>query len=51
MMGKTRQCTGLPPPLYPLQTQVVMFPIPRESTMEEPCAGVPANAWCMESSD
>jgi hypothetical protein len=39
-------CTGLPPPLYPLQTQVVMFPIPRESSMEEPCAGVPANAWC-----
>ena len=39
-------CAGLPPPLYPLQTQVQLLPIPREPSMSNPCAGVPASSWC-----
>jgi hypothetical protein len=33
---------------YPTQTQVVMRPLPAGlTTMPQPCAGVPANPWCM----
>jgi hypothetical protein len=39
-------CTGLPPPLYPLRTQVRLFPLPHEPGMQDPCAGVPSNSWC-----
>ena len=41
-------CAGLPPPLYPLQTQVQLIPIAREPGMSNPCAGVPANSWCVK---
>jgi len=39
-------CAGLPPPLYPLQTQVKLLPIPKLAGMPDPCAGVPKNNWC-----
>jgi len=39
-------CTGLPAPLYPLQTQVQLLPIPHELGMANPCDGVPQNNWC-----
>jgi hypothetical protein len=44
-------CTGLPFPLnpspvYPVQTQVQLMPIPKEAGMANPCAGVPQNSWC-----
>jgi parallel beta-helix repeat protein len=39
-------CTGLPPPLYPLRTQVKLFPNPHEEGMENPCEAVPQNSWC-----
>jgi hypothetical protein len=33
---------------YPTQTQVVMHPLPTGlQTMPQPCAGVPANPWCV----
>ena len=41
-------CAGLPPPLYPLQTQVQPLPIPREPGMDDLCKGVPENSWCEE---
>jgi hypothetical protein len=41
-------CTGLPPPLYPLRTQVQLFPIPNETGMADPCSGVPQNSWCAQ---
>jgi len=31
---------------YPRAEPVVMRPLPPLSTMPNPCAGVPANAWC-----
>ncbi len=31
---------------YPAFTGVVMHPLPKLATMPNPCAGVPANAWC-----
>jgi hypothetical protein len=31
---------------YPAFTGVVMHPLPKLATMPDPCAGVPANAWC-----
>lgn len=44
-------CTNLPfplnpPPSYPVQTQVKLFPIPHEQSMGDPCKGVPQNSWC-----
>jgi parallel beta-helix repeat protein len=42
----TFACTGLPPPLYPLQTQVQLLPIPHERGMPNACQGVPPNSWC-----
>ena len=32
---------------YPKSTGVVMHPLPTLSSMPNPCAGVPANAWCV----
>jgi hypothetical protein len=47
--GRSRApSAGLPPPLYPLQTQVQLLPIPREPGMDDPCQGVPENSWCEE---
>jgi hypothetical protein len=39
---------GCPPGVhYPKPTHVVMHPLPSDlPTMPDPCAGVPANAWC-----
>jgi hypothetical protein len=31
---------------YPKQTGVVMHSLPKLPAMANPCAGVPANAWC-----
>jgi hypothetical protein len=31
---------------YPKRTQVVMQPLPPQTTMPNPCVGVPANPWC-----
>jgi hypothetical protein len=36
-------CDG---PGYPLTTGVKMAPLPKQATMPDPCAGVPANSWC-----
>ncbi len=36
-------CNGA---VYPATTAVVMFPIPRQAGMPDPCEGVPANSWC-----
>jgi Right handed beta helix region len=33
-------------PGYPQPTTVRLIPIPTEATMDEPCDGVPDNAWC-----
>ncbi len=36
---------------YPTQTKIVMHPLPPGlATMPQPCAGVPANAWCQPPS-
>jgi hypothetical protein len=35
-------------PGYPQPTMVKLMPIPGEPTMDEPCEGVPDNAWCRE---
>jgi hypothetical protein len=32
---------------YPRATQVVLPPLPAQKTMPDPCAGVPANPWCV----
>jgi hypothetical protein len=31
---------------YPRATNVQLMPLPTETTMPDPCAGVPANPWC-----
>ena len=31
---------------YPKRTTVVMAPLPAETTMPDPCLGVPRNPWC-----
>jgi len=43
-------CTGLPPLHVPTETAPVLLPIPREQSMPDPCAGVPANPWCEQVS-
>jgi hypothetical protein len=40
------QCPALPLAKYPRRTQVVMHPLPAQTTMPDPCAGVPQNPWC-----
>src|SRR5437763_957084 len=39
-------CPSLPAASYPRPTHVVLPPVPRQPTMPNPCAGVPANPWC-----
>jgi hypothetical protein len=39
-------CAALPPLHVPTRTGAVLMPIPRELSMPNPCAGVPANPWC-----
>ena len=34
------------PTNYPKKTKVKLVPLPRETSMPNPCAGVPGNAWC-----
>jgi hypothetical protein len=31
---------------YPRLTKVQLIPVPAQRTMENPCLGVPRNAWC-----
>lgn len=35
-------------PGYPPPTTVTLMPIPSEQTMDGPCEGLPANAWCRD---
>ena len=46
--GQYIQCpTGTPAATYPPRGKVVIQPLPQNlPTMPDPCAGVPANAWC-----
>ena len=42
--------TCLPTDNYPRVTHIVMHPLPQHlATMPNPCAGVPANAWCVRT--
>jgi hypothetical protein len=43
-------CASLPLLHFPTKTATVLLPIPREQSMPDPCAGVPANPWCGQSS-
>ena len=43
-------CAGLPPLHVPTETAPVLLSIPREQSMPDPCAGVPANPWCGQAS-
>ena len=43
-------CATLPPLHFPTETAPVLLPIPREQSMPDPCAGVPANPWCEQAS-
>jgi hypothetical protein len=43
-------CATLPPLHFPTRTAPVLLPIPREQSMPDPCAGVPANPWCQQDS-
>ena len=47
--GDPQSCAALPPLHFPTETAPVLMPIPQESTMANPCAGVPANPWCEQS--
>ncbi len=42
------QCPG--PAHYPQRTQVRLISLPRQPSMPDPCAGVPANPWCPRGS-
>src|SRR5579884_648749 len=48
--GDPQSCAALPPLHFPQETTPVLMPIPHERTMPNPCAGVPANTWCEDSS-
>ena len=40
---------GPPPCLsgpYPKVTKIVMHALPRQTSMKNPCTGVPGNPWC-----
>jgi hypothetical protein len=39
-------CPEAPGAKYPRSSTVKLFPLPKEPTMGNPCAGVPANPWC-----
>src|SRR5438105_10861835 len=43
-------CAALPPLHFPTRTGAVLLPLPREQSMPDACAGVPANPWCGQSS-
>jgi hypothetical protein len=40
------ECPPLTVANYPRRTKVELLPVPPEPTMENPCLGVPRNAWC-----
>jgi len=40
------ECPDQPGEHYPHKTQVVLKPLALQRTMNDPCRGVPANAWC-----
>ena len=40
------ECPELPGSTYPRASEVKLMPLPAQRTMPNPCAGVPANAWC-----
>jgi len=46
LSGFAPACAALPPLRVPTRTGAVLLPIPREQSMPDPCAGVPANPWC-----
>jgi hypothetical protein len=47
IQGLSANAACLPTDNYPRATKVVMHPLPSGlATMPDPCAGVPANAWC-----
>jgi hypothetical protein len=39
-------CPPAPGENYPRSTNVKLMPLPTQPSMRNPCAGVPANAWC-----
>jgi len=39
-------CPSDPPTNYPQTTKIKLLPLPPQTTMPNPCAGVPANPWC-----
>ena len=39
-------CPPAPGEEYPRSSEVKLMPLPAQRTMPNPCAGVPANAWC-----
>jgi hypothetical protein len=49
-VGDPQSCAALPPLHVPTETAPVLMPIPREQSMPNPCAGVPANPWCEQGS-
>jgi hypothetical protein len=40
------ECPKVPGATYPRQTKVKLFALPKEASMPNPCARVPANPWC-----
>ena len=40
------ECPELPGVGYPRSSEVKLMALPAQRTMPNPCAGVPANAWC-----
>jgi len=40
------QTTGGGQPGYPQRTQVALLPLPAQTSMPDPCEGVPRNPWC-----
>lgn len=39
-------CPGTPTTDYPRATTIVLPPLQPQTTMPDPCQGVPANPWC-----
>jgi len=42
-------CPTLPLANYPRQTKLVLQPLVAQTTMPDPCAGVPVNPWCPQA--
>jgi hypothetical protein len=40
------ECPELPGSEYPRSSEVKLMALPKQTSMHNPCAGVPANAWC-----